>query len=101
MLQATVKKSDISYFVGQTLTSVRVSEFVVSMFFGFDMQMDIMTHWELVNATTNALIDKSMALKNRDQFYLLKLIGTKLLHYTKTSYQVELEFENNLKLIVY
>ena len=101
MLQATVKKSDISYFVGQSLSSIRVSEFVISLFFGFDKQMDITTHWELVNATTNALIDRSVSLKLRDQFYLLKLIGTKLIRYTKNSYQVELEFENNLKIIVY
>jgi|CXWL01.1.fsa_nt_gi hypothetical protein len=101
MLQATVKKSDISYFIGQTLSSVRVSEFMISLFFGFDRQMDIVTHWELVNATTNALIDRATSIKNREQFYLLNLIGVKLIRYTKTSYQVDLEFENNLKLIVY
>lgn len=101
MLQATVKKTDLSYFIGLTLSSVRVSEFMISLFFGFDRQMDITTHWELVNATTNALIDRSTPPKNREQFYLLKLIGTKLIRYTKTSYQVEIEFENNLKLIVY
>lgn len=100
MLQSTIKKADISYFIGETLSNVRVGEFVVSLNFGFDKQLDITTHWELVNAS-NALIDRAMSLKVREQFYLLKLIGTKLLRYTKTSYQVELEFENNLKLIVY
>lgn len=101
MLQATVKRSDISLFVGETLSSIRVSEFVVSLYFSFDKQMDITTHWELVHPVTNALIDRAMSSKIREQFYLLKLIGTKLIRYTKTSYQVELEFENNLKLIVY
>lgn len=101
MLQATVKKSDISYFVGQALSGIHVGEFVISLYFGFDKQMDITNHWELVNATTNAIIDRSMSLKTRDQFYLLKLIGTKLIRFTKSSYQVDLEFENNLKLIVY
>lgn len=101
MLQSTVRKSDISLFVGETLSSIRVGEFVVSLFFGYDRQMDITSHWELVNAETNALIDRSMSLKTRDYFFLLKLIGTKLLSYTKSAYQVELVFENKLKLIVY
>ena len=101
MLQASVKKTDLSYFIGLTLSSVKVSEFIISLFFGFDKQVDITTHWELVNATTNALIDRSTPVKGREQFYLLKLIGTKLIRYTKTPSQVEIEFENNLKLIVY
>ena len=101
MLQATVKKSDISLFVGHTLASIRVSEFVISLYFGFDMQLDITTHWELVHPETNALIDRAMSPKLREQFYLLKLIGSKLTGFTKSSYQVELVFENNLKLIVY
>ncbi len=101
MLQATIKKSDISLFVGHTLASIRVSEYVISLFFGADMQLDITTHWELVHPQTNALIDRAMSPKLREQFYLLKLIGSKLVGFTKTSYQVELVFDNNLKLIVY
>jgi hypothetical protein len=101
MLQASVKRSEISLFVGETLSSIRISEFVVSLYFGFDKQMDITTHWELVHPVTNALIDRSMPVKNREQFYLLKLMGSKLIRYAKTSYQVDLEFDNNLKLIVY
>lgn len=101
MLQATIKKSDISLFVGHTLASIRVSEYVISLFFGADMQIDITTHWELVHPQTNALIDRAMSPKLREQFYLLKLIGSKLTGFTKTSYQVELVFDNNLKLVVY
>lgn len=101
MLQGTVKKSDISYFVGHALTGIRVGEYTVVLCFGFDKQLDIVSHWELVNETSHALIDRSMPPRNREYFYLLKLIGTKLVRYTKTSYQVELIFENNLKLIVY
>ena len=101
MLQATAKKSDITYFVGHSLTSIRVGEYNVSLFFGFDKQMDIVSHWELVNDTTNILIDRSMPPRNRDYFYLLRLIGCKLLRFTRSPYQVELVFENNLKLIVY
>lgn len=101
MLQSSVKRSDISLFVGEALSSVRVSEFVISLFFGFDKQMDITSHWELVNADTNALIDRAMSSKMREYFYLLKLIDTKLLSYTKSPYQVELVFDNKLKLIIY
>lgn len=101
MYHATIRKSDISFCVGQSLVSVRVSEFVISLFFTEDMQLDIVSHWELVNPQTNALIDRAMSLKLRDQFSLLKLIGAKLTNCTKTTYQVELLFDNNLKLIVY
>lgn len=101
MLQATVKRSDIKHFIGMTLSSVKVSEHVISLCFGSSSQMDMTTHWELVSESTNALLDRAMGIKIRDQFYLLRLIGTKLISYTKSSYQVELVFENNLKLIVY
>ena len=101
MLQGNVKKSNINYFVDLKLTGIKVEEFVFSLLFGFDKQMDVTTHWELIDATNNNVIDRGLALKIREQLLLFKLIGNKLVKFTKDSYQVVLFFENNLKLIVY
>ena len=53
MLQANVKKSNINYFVDLKLTGIRVEEFMFSLLFGFDKQMDVTTHWELVDMVTD------------------------------------------------
>ena len=101
MLQANVKKSNINYFVDLKLTGIRVEEFMFSLLFGFDKQMEVTTHWELVDMITDNHLDRGMALKIREQLLLFKLIGNKLVKFTKDPYQVVLFFENNLKLIVY
>src|SRR5689334_558938 len=101
MLQSTIKRADINLFVGSALTSIQVGEFVIALFFGHDKQMNITTHWELVDTKTNALVDRALALKTREQFHLLKLIGVRLRSFNKLPYFIELVFENDLKLIVY
>jgi len=101
MIQSTVKRSDINLFVGSPVTSIHVGEFVIGLFFGHDRQMNIASHWELVEMKTNTMVDRALALKMRDGFLLFKLIGVRLKSYVKYPHQVELLFENDLKLIVY
>lgn len=101
MLQANVKKSDIKYFVDLKLTGFKLEEFSYSMLFGFDKEMTVNTHWELVDQTDGKILDSGIALKNREQLLLFKLIGKKLINFKRDSYLVELFFEDNLKLMVY
>ncbi len=101
MLQSTVKRSDINLFVGLNVTNIQVGEFVISLFFGHDKQIQITTHWELVDTRTNTLIDRALSVKLREQFHLLKLFGVRLRSFVKTPYFTEIVFDNDLKLIVY
>lgn len=101
MLQANVKKSDPKYFVDQKLSGIKLEEFSYSLLFGFDKQMDVNTHWELVDLSDGKILDRGIALKNREQLLLFKLIGAKLVKFNKDPYLAELFFENNLKLLVY
>ena len=78
MLQANVKKSNINYFVDLKLTGIRVEEFMFSLLFGFDKQMEVTTHWELVDMITDNHLDRGMALKISEQLLLFKLIGNKM-----------------------
>jgi hypothetical protein len=101
MLQANVKKSNLNYFVNLTLSGIKFEEFSYSLLFGFNKQMDVTTHWELVDSTTNEVHDRGMALKMREKLLIYKLITAKLTKFTKDNYQVILYFDNNLKLVVY
>lgn len=101
MLQGNVKKSDPKYFTNLKLTAIKIEEFGFSLIFGFNKQMDVTTHWELVDTKDNKIIDRGMALKIREQFLLFKLIGTKLVKFIKDPFSAELFFDNDLKLVVY
>lgn len=101
MMQGNVKRSDPKYFTNLKLTGIKIEEFAFSLLFGFNKQMDVTTHWELVNTKDNRIIDRGMALKIREQMLLFKLIGTKLVKFTKDPVLAELYFDHDLKLIVY
>lgn len=100
MLLGNVKKFNLNYFANLTVSGIKVEEFSFSLLFGFNKQLDVTTHWELVDEA-NAVLDRGLALKIREQWLLYKLIGAKLLKSTKDNYQVILFFDNNLKLVVY
>lgn len=101
MLQGNVKKSDPKYFMSLKLTGIKVDEFTFSLLFGFNKQMDVTTHWELIDTKDLKVIDRGMALKIREQLLLFKLIGSKLIKFNKDPFIAELFFDNDLKLVVY
>lgn len=101
MLQANVKKSDLKYFVDLKLSGIKLEEFSYALLFGFDKEMTVNTHWELIDLTDGRIVDRGIALKNREHFFLFKLIGAKLIKFNRDAYEVELFFDNNLKLAVY
>ncbi len=100
MLHGTVKNTDLKSYMGPKLSAIKVGEFILSFYFGHDKQLDITTYWEFFDESNPLPIDRAIALKQREQFHLLKLIGTKLISSSKLMHQVELVFEGNYRIVV-
>ena len=100
MIQRTVKQVDSKVFVGFIVTQIKIGPQMISLCFAHDKQIDMITHWELVNTKNNTLLDKAVNLKEREQFLLFKIVQKRLLSFTKDQYQAEFIFEDGLKLIV-
>jgi hypothetical protein len=100
-MQGTIKQVDLKNYVGMPVIKVAVSEYGISLFFKHIMQLDITTHWELFDTKTNTQVDRGLSLKLRENFFLYKLIGKRLLSCEKILYQRDLIFDGDYKLVIH
>jgi hypothetical protein len=100
-MQGTIKHVDLKNYIGMPVIKVGISEYGASLFFKQNRLLDITTHWELFDAKTNTCIDRGLSLKLREQFFLYRLIGKKLLSCEKILSQRDLIFEGDYKLVVH
>ena len=101
MMQGTVRHVDLKAFVGLSVSKIEISEFGVTLVFKHTKLLDIPTHWELVDTKTNAVLDRGLSIKLREQFLLLRIIHKRLLSFAKLQYQVDLFFDEDLRLTVF
>jgi hypothetical protein len=100
-MQGTIKQIDLKHYIGMPVIKVMISEYGVSLFFKQNRQLDITTHWEFFDTKTNTCIDRGLSLKLRENFFLYKLIGKKLLSCEKILHLRELVFDNDYKVSVH